>query len=159
MLSCKEFELDDLLAITAVPIEDYTYWSEMVFMPVIRSIDFSLPVTNAIVIGKQPATSSGDLIPIIRFTGKAKDSESDSVAGRKHAVEVNCNVDNRDSESWTLLRTLEQTPRHLLLNFRNNTQGFVAATEDTYLCNVEHDGAKTSVSFRIENISGIQFID
>jgi hypothetical protein len=38
------------------------------------------------------------------------------------------------------------------------THAFVAATRDSYLCEVERNGAKTSVSFRIYNLMGIQLI-
>lgn len=115
-------------------------------------------MTGAITIGLQPASSGGMLIPIIHTTGKAKDDESDSVAGRMHTVNVTCRVDDRDSETWDYLLRLERTPRHLLLTFRDLSRGFVSATRDTYLCNVERDGAKTNVTFRIQCLMGIQLI-
>ena len=157
-ISCKEFYLDDVMAITAVPIEDYTGWQEKVFMPTIAGSGFTLPLTHAIVIGLHPATSGGDLIPIMLRTGKAEDTENDDVAGRKHVVTVKCEIDDRDSGVWPLLRTLELTCRHLLLTFRGGQQAFVAATQDTYLFEVNRDGSKTSVSFRIESLPGLQMI-
>ena len=53
---------------------------------------------------------------------------------------------------------LERTPCHLLLSFRGGKQAFVSASEDTYLCTVERDGAKTSVAFKIQCMMGIQMI-
>ena len=158
MESCREFELDDVMAITAIPVADYDQWNDAALQPLIPVEDFSPVLTNAITVGLVPATAGGALVPIIRHTGKAKDTESDSVAGRRHAVDVDCEVDDRESEAWPLLRTLERTPRHLLLTFRNNRRAFVAATEDTYLCSVSRDGAKTSLSFRVDCLSGIQLI-
>lgn len=158
-MNCKEFYLDDVMAIVAVPVDDYDFWPYVSpLQPTIASADFSLPMTNAIVIGQQAATDGGELIPIIKLTGKAEDAEDDSVAGRKHTVTVKCEVDDRDHGTWPLLRTLEIAPRHLLLTFRGGEQAFVAASEDTYKFSVSRSGAKTSVQFRIESISGLQII-
>lgn len=158
-MNCKEFYLDDVLAIVAVPVDDYDFWPYVSPLhPTIASADLSLPMTNAIVIGQQAATDGGDLIPIIKMTGKAEDSEDDSVAGRKHTVTVKCEVDDRESDTWPLLRTLEATPRHLLLTFRGKKQAFVAASKDTYQFRVSRSGAKTSVQFHIESLSGLQLV-
>lgn len=158
-MNCKEFYLDDVLAIIAVPVNDYDFWPYVSpLQPTIASADLSLPMTNAIVIGQQAATDGGDLIPIIKMTGKAEDSEDDSVAGRKHTVTVKCEVDDRESDTWPLLRTLETTPRHLLLTFRGKKQAFVAASKDTYQFRVSRSGAKTSVQFHIESLSGLQLV-
>lgn len=169
MTNCKEYTLDDLLAITAIPVSDIsasdTYSPVNRLTPTIPEEDFNLTLTNAIVIGRQPATADGALIPIRRNTGKAKDDESDSVAGRLHTVSVSCEVDDRDSSKdannktvFDLLLTLERTPSHLLLMFRNGERAFVSATEDTYQCSVERDGAKTSVSFKIYCFMGVQLL-
>lgn len=171
MNSCKEFELDDLLAITAIPVSDYTLgayaWQ---LTPTIRNSDFSAslartekgvpssPLKKAITVGLRPAITGGTLIPIIRTSGKAKDDESDSVAGRKHTVAVSCEADDRASETWDYLLYLERNPCHLLLTFRGGSSGFVAATDDSYTCEVNREGAKTSVEFQIENWMGIQLI-
>ena len=159
MLSCKEFYLDDVMAITAIPIADFVLGtSSWQLTPTINENYFSPTLSNAITIGLQAAEYGGILIPIMRKTGKAKDAESDSVAGRLHTVNVTCEVDDRESEVWNDLRILERTPSHLLLSFRDGNRAFVAATEDTYLCEVERDGAKTSVSFKIQNLMGIQLL-
>ena len=175
MSNCKEFFLDDLMAITAIPVTDFnpaavpggspsgiTSW---LFAPVIPETLFSPTLTRAVTIGQQPATTGGILIPIMRLTGKAKDDESDQTAGRLHKVTVNCQIDDRDLSSdasgMTVLDhllALERTPSHLLLTFRDQTQGFAQATADTYLCTVERDGAKTSVSIKVQNWMGIQII-
>ena len=94
----------------------------------------------------------------MRKSGKAKDDENDSVAGRLHTVTVTCEADDRDSDVWNHLLTLERTPSHLLLTFRDSTRAFVSATEDTYLCNVECDGSKTSITLRVQNLMGIQLL-
>lgn len=160
--SCKEFVLDDVMAITAIPIENITSYS--IHSPannltkLIAGNGFNPSYLNAITIGMQPAVAGGSLIPIKRFTGKAKDDESDSVAGRLHTVTVTCEVDDREAEVWNLLLTLERTNRHLILTFRDNSRAFVSATQDTYLCNTDRDGAKTSVMFRIQNLMGIQLL-
>ena len=169
MNSCNEYFLDDLMAITAIPVSDIpaSDASSPVnrLTPTIPQGTFSPTLTNAIVIGLQPATTDGALIPIMRKSGKAKDDESDSVAGRLHTVTVNCEADDReegvDSAGKTVydyLLALERTPCHLLLSFRGGKQAFVSASEDTYLCTVERDGAKTSVAFKIQCMMGIQMI-
>lgn len=163
MSNCKEFYLDDVLAIIAIPIEDYDFWPYISpLTPTISSEDFAPSFTNAITIGRQRASadgvSYGDLIPIQIGTGKAKDSESDDVAGRKHTVTVSCEADDRDPDVWPLLHTLEQGARHLLLTFRGGNQAFVVATQDTYRCEVSRDGAKTQLQFRIECWAGLQLI-
>lgn len=162
MNSCKEFNLDDVLAITAIPlagISASTVDSPVNNLtPIIPEEDFNPSLGTAIVIGLQPATTGGKLIPIRRMTGKVKDEESDGVAGRMHTVNVTCEVDDRDEEVWESLAKLENTPCHLLLTFRGGTRAFVSATEDTYLCNTERDGAKTSVAFRIQNLTGVQLL-
>ena len=158
-MSCKEFYLDDVMAIVAVPVDDYDFWPYVSpLQPTIARANLSLPMTNAIVIGQQAATDGGNLIPIINTTGKAEDNEDDSVTGRKHTVIVKCEVDDRDDDTWPLLRTLETTPHHLLLTFRGKKQAFVAASEDTYKFSVSRSGAKTSVQFHIESLSGLQLI-
>jgi len=159
MPTCKEFVLDDLMAITAIPVTDFNPgFSGWQLQPVIAVAAFSPALTRAITIGQQPATTGGILIPIMRLTGKAKDDESDQTAGRLHKVTVNCQIDDRDPSVWTNLLTLERTPSHLLLTFRDQSRAFVQASKDTYLCTVDRDGAKTSVQFRIECLMGIQMI-
>lgn len=159
MTNCKEFVLDDVMAITAIPFDNInlgiTPWQ---LTPTIQEEDFSPSLDDAITIGVQPATVGGRLIPIIRSTGKVKDDESDSVAGRIHNVTVTCEVDSRDSEIWDNLLVLERIPAHLLLTFRDDSRAFVSATEDTYQCSTDRDGSKTSVTFKIQNIMGAQII-
>lgn len=160
MTNCKEFVLDDLMAVTAIPVSDFSPgFAAWQLTPTIPSAGFSPTLTRAIVIGQKPAVAGGRLIPIVKLTGKAKDDETDSVAGRLHKVTVTCQVDDRDGEVWADLLTLERRQSHLLLTFRDGTtRGFVQATGDTYICTVERDGAKTSVAFHIQNTMGIQLI-
>lgn len=161
MPNCKEFILDDVMAITAIPLANIP--ASSISSPVNQltptlpnsSISTSM-LSGSITIGLQPATPGGTLIPIMRKSGKAKDDESDSVAGRLHTVTVTCEADDRDPSAWNHLLALERTPSHLLLTFRGGQSAFVSATEDTYLCNIERDGAKTSVAFKIQNLMGIQ---
>lgn len=159
MTQCSEFVLDDLTAITAIPVSDYDLgilpWQ---LRPTVPSADFRPTLARATVIGQRPAVAGGALIPIMKMTGKAKDDESDSVAGRLHKVSVSCRADDRDPAVWDYLLALERTPSHLLLTFRDGTRGFASATADTYICTVERDGAKTSVAFHIQNMMGIQLI-
>ena len=159
MNNCSEYVLDDLMAICAIPVGDldpgFAAWQ---ITPTIPSGQFSPTLTNAIVIGMKPATTNGRLVPIKRLTGKAKDNEGDSAAGRLHTVTVNCDVDDRDGAVWADLLALERRQSHLLMTFRDGTQGFALATLDTYHCEVERSGAKTSVSFRVYNQMGIQLI-
>jgi hypothetical protein len=158
-MSCTEFNLDDLLAIVAIPVTDYSPSAQgWLLRPTIPNTSFSPSLTNAVSIGLQPAATGGKLIPMIRKSGKAKDSESDSVAGRKHSVTVSCEADDRDSETWNYIYNLERTPSHLILTFRNGTRAFVMASEDTYLCEVSRENADTSLEFKIENLMGIQLI-
>ncbi len=159
MNTCSEFVLDNAIAISAIPISDYNLgtmtWQ---LTPTIPANQFSPNLSHAITIGVSPATIGGTLIPIIRNTGKAKDEENDTTAGRIHTVTVYCQADERDNTIWGNLLTLERTASHLLLTFRDGTRAFVAATDDTCLCTVERDGSKTSVQFRIQNYMGIQMI-
>lgn len=165
-MNCGEFDLDDLLVITAIPISKYSVGThDWQLTPTIPNASFSPSLEGSVVIGWQyPKDSKGNniaiagLIPMMNDTGKAKDDEGDSVAGRKHTVKVSCEADTRDPATLAYLLTLERTPSHLLLTYRNGTQAFVSATEDTYTCEVDHDGSKTSVSFDIENLMGIQRI-
>lgn len=163
MTNCKEYILDDLMAITAIPVADIDAGDPLSpvnqFAPVIDSTGFNPTITHAVVIGRQPATANGTLIPISRNTGKAKDTESDSVAGRLHTVTVTCETDDRAGETWAHLFALERTPSHLILTFRDGTtRGFVASNDDTWQCNTDRDGQKTSVTIRIQNLTGIQMI-
>lgn len=159
MRTCGEYYLDDLLAITAIPVADYPLGTHAwQVQPLIPSTQFSPPLTHAIAIGLQPAVTGGKLIPIKRNTGSAKDSEDDSVAGRKHSVTVDCEADDRDPSTWDTLLTLERTPCHLLLSFRNGVRAFASCTQDSYMCEVGRDGAKTDVKFRLENLMGIQLV-
>ncbi|MBP5425119.1 MAG: hypothetical protein J6Y33_03485 [Prevotella sp.] len=159
MTNCSEFVLDDLMAVTAIPVDDFipgfSAWQTGKTIP---SGQFSPTLTSSVTIGRQPAVAGGTLIPIIPWTGKARDEESDGVAGRLHTVTVTCQADDRDHAVWERLLALERTPSHLLLTFRDGTQGFVQATVDTYLMTTERDGAKTTVTFRIQDIMGIQLI-
>ena len=160
MTNCKEFVLDDLMAVTAIPVSDFSPgFAAWQLTPTIPSAGFSPTLTRAIVIGQKPAVAGGRLIPIVKLTGKAKDDETDSVVGRLHKVAVTCQVDDRDGGVWADLLTIERRQSHLLLTFRDGTtRGFVQATGDTYICTVERDGAKTSVAFHIQNTMGIQLI-
>ena len=169
MTTCKEYR-DDVMTITAIPVTkisaDATTSPVLALTPTI-TYDFSQHFdADTVVIGLSRAVSSvagasspvGSLIPITRTTGKAKDDEGDNVAGRLHTVTVTCQVDDRDSTVWNHLLTLERTPFHLLLTFRDKTQAFVSATKDSYTCTVNRDGAKTSVQFKIQNLMGIQLL-
>lgn len=159
MTSCKEFVLDDVMAITAIPLSDIAIgtaaWQ---LTPTIPGNQFSPTLTRSVTIGQQAASPSGTLIPIMRKSGKAKDDESDSVTGRLHTVTVDCEVDDRDPSVWDDLFALERNPAHLILTFRDQTRAFVQGSEDTFLCTVERDGAKTSVVIRIQCRMGIQMI-
>lgn len=157
MNNCTEFILDDAMAITAIPVTDFTPGTaDWQSKAVIDSGSFSPSLTNAVTIGLQSVSPGGALVPIRRTTGKAKDDEGDSVAGRLHTVTVNCEVDERGGEIWEHQLALERSASHLLLTFRDGSRAFVAATEDTYVCNVERDGAKVTVAFRIQNLMGVQ---
>lgn len=159
MNNCTEFLLDDLMAITAIPVTDYVLgthpWQVSKTIP---ATQFAPPLANAITIGQRPAATGGTLIPIMRTTGKAKDSEGDSTAGRLHTVTASCEADDRAADTWGDLLRLERTPSHLLLTFRGGQKAFAAATQDTYTCEVERDGSKTSVSIKLQNLMGIQLI-
>lgn len=164
MNSCREFNLEDIMAITAIPVSKYTD-NTTILSPVIPESGFTPVIDDtAVVIGRTYATGSatgnpvGALVPIISESGKVKDAESDKTSGRAHAVSVNCKVDDRESDAWEILRRLERTPSHLILLFRGETRAFVRATEDTYVCTVERDGKDTSVSFKIHGLMGIQLI-
>lgn len=166
-MKCKEYR-DDLITITAVPIAKISsITSVMLETGPVVSYDFSQHFdADTIVIGMSKArgtndgvtTAVGSLVPIKHGTGKMKDNEGDGVAGRLHTVGVNCEVDDRDGNVWDNLLQLERTPCHLLLMFRDNSRAFVRATKDSYVCQVERDGGKTSVSFTIQNLTGIQLL-
>ena len=161
MSNCTEYVLDDVMAITAIPLANISASSITSpvnqLSPTIPSSTIVPPMLpGSITIGLQPAILGGALIPIMRKSGKAKDDENDSVAGRLHTVTVTCEADDRDLSVWNHILALERTPSHLLLTFRDNSRAFVAATDDTYLCTVERDGSKTSITLRIQNLMGIQ---
>ena len=163
MANCREFLLDDTLAVTAIPIGNIPAGSvsspaNQLTATIDRSSITTAMLEESIAIGRDVAGVDGVLIPIIRRTGKAVDEESDSVAGRLHTVNVTCEVDDRDPEVWNHLVALERTPSHLMLTFRGGAQAFVAANQDTYLCRHERDGAKTTVTFKIQNLMGIQLM-
>lgn len=172
MESCKHNEFDDLAAVTAIPIGNITATTATspvnILTPTIAKADFGTPsLAGAVTIGVRPEATNGTLIPIMRDTATAKDTEADSVAGRLHTVSVNMEVDTRKGELWGAVAApgnppcslyLERNAFHLLLTLRDGTQGFVAATEDTYQCDIERDGSKTTVAFRIQNMMGIQLI-
>lgn len=162
MRTCKEYTLDDLMAIVAIPVANISASSPSSpvnhLAPTLSKSGFSPSMTGAITIGQTAATSGGVLIPIKPGTGKAKDDESDSVADRLHTVSVSCEADDRDGNLWGQLLSLERVCRHLLLTFRGGSRAFVVASEDTYVCTVERDGSKTSVAFRIQNLMGIQLL-
>ena len=163
MNNCKEFILD-VMTIAAIPFkeadDDNISYIVNQLTPYIKGLTPSLD--GAVVFGLT-APDSATLVPIKRMTGKAKDDEGDSVAGRLHTVTASCEVDERGGEIWADLAigvpcslSLERNAHHLLLTFRDGSQGFVAANTDCYQCNVERDGAKVTVQFRIQNLMGIQ---
>ena len=181
MTNCKEFPLDDLMAITAIPVADIpasdTTSPVNTLTPTISRAAFYPTLAHAVTIGRTPLdlTPSGGvqnraacLVPIRRLTGKAKDEESDSVAGRLHTVTATCEADERDGTLWAPVTALsgapcslhlERTPCHLVLQFRDGTLGFATATPDTYLCTIDRDGAKVNIQFRLQNWLGIQMIE
>ena len=179
MNNCKEYVLDDLMAITAIPVGDIsasdTGSLANNLTPTIAKAYFTPSLVHAITIGRElfdltvsggTANTSACLVPIRRMTGKAKDDTQDSVAGRLHTVTVNCEVDERGGEIWaptgqgqppcSLL--LERDAHHLVLSFRDGTMGFASASADAYLCSIERDGSKITVTFRIQNLMGIQMV-
>ncbi len=155
---CEEFILKDLTAITAVPVGDVTMGATELLTPTLQASQLTISYAHAIVIGRVAATTNGDLIPIISDSGKAKDDVNDYTAGRRHKVTASCDVDDRDTATWNILRRLERDYFCLVLTFRDGARGFAYADEDTYSCTVERDGKDTSVKIQIENLSGIQRI-
>jgi len=155
--SCKEFALSDVAAIVAIPVANYTPDGSITISPTIASTSFE-PTLDTSVITIGIAAEVGSLIPIKHATGKVKDSEQLSVAGRLHTVSVDCEVDDRDGDVWTLLQALERTPAHLVLMSREGTKFFVQGSDDTYQCTVGRDGEKTTVSFKVQCIMGLQLI-
>lgn len=157
--NCKEFTLDDLTAITAVPVADYSpgaaAWQ---VEPTIGAAYFPSSFAHTVTIGQKAAFTGGALIPIIRSTGKVTDDEADTVSGRLHTVKATCEADTRDAAVWGRLLTLERTPSHLLLTYRDGTRAFVQATKDSYQCTVNRDGSKASVTLRVQNMMGAQQI-
>ena len=163
MGDCREFALDDLTAIVAIPVTNYTPSGDMAAImlePSVNGSYFSPPVGDGTITIGSVAPSGSALIPIIPGTGRVKDAESLSTAGRLHTVSVECEVDDRDEEVWTdaLLQKLERIPRHLLLTSRDGTRFFVQGSEDTYLCTVSRDGEKTGVSLKVQCLMGVQRI-
>lgn len=162
MNACSEFVLDSVVEITAIPLSAYNASATML-SPVIIASAFN-PTFNSdtVVVGLTKAVSSGNpvgsLIPIVHDTAKVKDSESDNVAGRLHSVSIECQVDDRESDRWQTLLLLERTPRHLILKLRDGSRVFVMATEDTYLCTMQRGDGKTSLSWRIQNLMGLQLV-
>ena len=156
-MTCKEFSLDDLMAIIAIPLDKYVSQGKSEIEPTIDRDDFS-PVYDDDTITIGAVTPAGSRIPILTGTGKVKDTTSDSVAGRLHTVTVSCDIDQRDSDVWALLLKLERTPRHLILTSRDGTLFFVQSTQDTYLCSKDRDGEKTTVTFRVQCLMGLQEI-
>ncbi len=159
MANCKEFVFDDIMAVTAIPVTAFNpgvaAWQ---LTPTIPSSSFSPPLSSSITIGYYPMGAGRPLIPIMSRTAKAKDDENDSIAGRLHTVTITCDADARNVSIWSSLLTIERTPSHLMLTFRDKTRAFVSSTKDTYKCTTEREGSKTIVTFRIENTMGIQMI-
>lgn len=178
MTNCKEFVLDDLMAITAIPVSDISASDTMSpvnnLTPTIDADNFHPTLSHAVTIGREllDMTEAGGgrsayLVPIKRLSGKAKDDTQNSVAGRLHSVTVSCEVDERGGEIWAPMATmgntpcslrLERTAHHLVLMFRDGTMGFASASEDTYQCTIDRDGAKVSLQFRTQNRMGIQML-
>lgn len=171
MTSCREYFLDDTLAITAIPVDDILATSPsspaLQLTPTVAR--FTPTLTRAVTIGILPAAASVPLIPIVKTTGKAKDDPDDAVAGRSHKVTVTCQVDDREFATvqnlsgkgmniLDLLHHLELTPSHLLLTFRSGQQGFVSATHDSYKFEWSRDGAKTSATFHVHCLMGVQLM-
>lgn len=158
MTNCKEFALDDLMAIVAVPVGKYAPSSATILSPTIDVEELDDIVdADAITIGTMPQDGSA-LIPIVKGTGKVKDSESLDTAGRLHTVSVECEVDDRDSEVWTLLHRLERMAAHLILTSRDGSRFFVQGSENTFLCTVNRDGEKTGVSLKVQCMMGVQML-
>lgn len=158
MANCLEY-IDSVMSVVAIPLDDLPLstaaWQ---LSPAIPAGDFSPTLDHAITIGVRPATEEGILVPMRSNDGKVKDDTSDNTAGRLHTVNVMCNVDDRDAEAPDVLLALQRTPFHLLLMFRNGQSGLVAATRDSYLCQVSREDGNTSISFRIQNLNGMQLI-
>ena len=170
-MNCKEYALDDVMAIVAIPVADIP--SSDVSSPVnqltptIPEEYFDPVLTHAITIGMQAATTGGILIPITRKSGKVKDETSDNTYGRLHTVTARCGIDVRGGELWEPLSAsdtvarklaLERRPHHLLLYFRDGQRAFASATKDTYLCTINGDEGSVSIDIRIQNLMGLQMI-
>jgi hypothetical protein len=150
--------MDEIIAVTAVPLGDVPVGdSAWQVAPVIPDDYFYASYAHAVTLGITPEISHGDFIPV-RKKGAVKDSESDSVAGRLHTVSISCEVDERDDEVPVKLLQLERTPSHLIVTFLDGSTAFCQGTEDTYRCDIDRDGAKTTVSFQVQNIMGLQRI-
>ena len=155
------------MAIVAVPVSKYTPGSATSELEQTKRVMLEPTVSaevldgiidaDAITIGTTSQNGSA-LIPIIKQTGKVKDAESLDTAGRLHTVSVECEVDDRDSEAWTLLHRLERKAAHLILTSRDGSRFFVQGSGDTFLCTVNRDGEKTSVSLKVQCMMGVQLL-
>lgn len=150
--------MDNMVAITAIPVDEFSVGSAALYGPTISEDDFAPPLTNAIVIGQYAAVDFGIVIPIIRNSGKVKDTEQDQVAGRAHNVSIQCEVDDRDSSLWQYIRQLERSAFHLILTLHDGSRVFVQVTRDTYQCTTERGDGKTSMQFKVHNLTGMQLV-
>lgn len=156
MVNCKELSLE-VMEIKTIPLDKYDTSGKISISPTIAETDFSpLYDDDTITIGTD--TTTGSLIPIMRQTGKAKDTPTDSVAGRIRTVTVSCDIDQRDDEIWDLLLQLEREPRHIILTTRDGSVYFCQAMIDTYTCTDERDAEKVTVTFKVQCLMGLQKI-
>ena len=176
MNNCKEYYLDDARAIRAIPISEKAVDGKVAvdetdptspanrLTPTIDSEMFII-TDDTIFVGRyrpveyEMVRDDVAFIPMQPGTGKVKDTQDDSVAGRLHTVTVTFDADDRESEVWANLLTLERTPCHLELTFRDGkTRAFIAGSEDTWQCNTNRDGSKTTVTIRMQNLMGVQLM-
>ena len=151
-MSCKEFALDNLVSILAVPVS-----KPLDAVPTgIESLAGLNADADAVTIGSYALADT--LVRLVPDTGKATDTAADNTAGRLHTVTVKCEADCRDDRAVELLRKLERTPSHIVVTSNNGERFGVYATQHTYLCEVEQDAEKTNVTIRIQCMRGLQRI-
>lgn len=144
-MDCKERNYELILEITAYPDSAVSFASPIqVFSKYVEGSDVTL------------TESEGISIPVMRKTGKLKETEKVELSGRSYTVSLTWDIGSLDKETYDKLNSLDKSFKHLKIKTFGDNFYFVRSTEDGYLFTHEEDSGILKCELSVMNISGVQ---
>lgn len=146
-MDCKERNYELILEITAYPD---------------NAVSFTTPIqVSCKYLEKGDVTLNEELgfnIPMLRQTGKLKETEKVELGGRNYTVSLTWDIDNPDKSIYEKLEKLQKSFNHLKIKTFGGNSFFIRSMIDGYRFTYEEDSGTIKCSLSVINVNGVQRI-